>query len=187
MKKLTDTLTVLLLAAAFGMAYYTGFVGELANGKPMLGTDVFAIISMLGMLVLFIIGPVSALVSRAKNNLITTGFIVFFCAQVLALVALCTAMIMLWTNMFNTDSSGIRAIYIICTVIGIAGFVDALLFSDCLAARDAALEGDAEAEDDAEDYEEEAEEEYEEETEEESEEEENSENNADSGNMFLGF
>lgn len=183
MKKLGDILTVLLLLAAFGMAYYTGFVGKSPDGSPMLATNMFAIVSMAGAAVLFVVGAVSAMVSRVKNNLVTLSFTVLCCVQVFAVIGMCTIMTMLWTGMFALDNSVIRALYIIFTLIITMGYVDALLFSDNIAIKngdDIPPEDDEEEEEsddeDAADELEEAEESAEEATE-----------NSEKKGMFLGF
>ena len=137
MKKLVDILTVLLLAAAFGMAFYTGFIGRKDNGMPRLATNLFAIISIVGTVILLLVGMVSALIARAKNNLVTNSFLAFAVVQSAAVVAIILCMAFVWSGVFALENKTIWAVYIISVLIIIAGYVDAITFSDVLARRDA--------------------------------------------------
>lgn len=137
MKKLVDILTVLLLIAAFGMAFYTGFIGKNDNGAPMLATNLFAIISIAGTIILLLVGMISALIARAKNNLVTNSFLAFAVVQSAAVIAIILSMAFVWNGVFALDNKTIWAVYIISVLVVIIGYVDAITFSDVLARRDA--------------------------------------------------
>lgn len=143
MKKLGDVMTIILLLAAFGIAFYTGFIGKNDAGDPMLGTNVLAIISIIGTALLLAVGAASTMYARVKNNMVTVSFTAFCCVQLLAFIGMCTIMIMLWTGMFDVDSKLIQILFIIFTLTITMGYVDALLYADNLEIRNAELANDS--------------------------------------------
>ena len=58
-KSIVDTVTILLLIAAFALAFYTGLVGNKSSGEPMLALNVFSIIAVVGSLVMMGVGGIS--------------------------------------------------------------------------------------------------------------------------------
>ncbi len=137
MKRFVDILTVLLLMAAFGMAFYTGFIGQDGHGKPMLATNLFCIISMAGVVMLYVVGALSSLIARGKRDLITKTSLVFAVLQFFSVVGICVIMTLLWTGMFGLDNTIIRVLYIVFILICIVCYVEALMFADNLAKREA--------------------------------------------------
>lgn len=138
MKKLVDVFTVLLLAAAFILAYFTGFVKKNAvTGEPMLATTTFGIISIIGMIILFAVGGASAFAERAKRNTITKSFLCLFVIEILSVVGMITVMSFLILQMFPLESRVLRLLYIVFAMAGVIGYVDAVLFTDCVSATEA--------------------------------------------------
>lgn len=133
MKKLVDVFTVLLLAAAFILAYFTGFVSKNSvTGEPMLSTTTFGIISIIGMVILFAVGGASAFAERMKRGTVTKSFIALFVVEILSVVGMITIMSFLMLQMFTVDDRIIRVLYIIFSMTGVIGYVDAVLFTDCI-------------------------------------------------------
>ena len=136
MKRLVDVITVLLLIAAFGMAYYTGFVGENAAGGKMLSKGLLAAISMGGSAILFAVGSFNTMLTRWKRDMLTVGSVIFAIVQFACVVGICVIMSMLCFDMFKLDNGVLRALYLIFTAIVIVGYIDSLLFADSLARYD---------------------------------------------------
>ena len=135
MKRFVDTVTVLLLAVSFGIAFYTGFIGKNSYGDSMLAINLFSLISIAGVIVLFIIGAFSTVVTRAQMGLLTVGGLIFGIAQFVCVVGVCVIMTMLWTGMFSIESTALRLLYLLFVGVVLAGYVDSLLFADSLAKR----------------------------------------------------
>ena len=136
MKRFIDVITVLLLTASFGMAFYTGFVGKTASGDNMLATNLFALMSMLGAAVLFAIGTFSTVIGRSRMGLLTRRALVFAIIQFISVVGICVIMSMLWMGMFKLDNQTIRLLYLLFVAILLIGYVDSLLFIDSLSKKD---------------------------------------------------
>jgi len=137
-KKIVDIATVILLAAAFILAFYTGFVSKTATGEPVLATKTLAIISVLGVGVLFGVGGASTAYDRIKRGMVTRSFLIFFIVQMLAVVGMAAIMFFVATEMYTVDNRVIRMFYMIFAMINVIGYVDAMLYSDSMAAYDAA-------------------------------------------------
>lgn len=138
MKRLVDVITVLLLIAAFGMAYYTGFVGENAAGDKMLSKGLLAVISMAGSAILFAVGSFNTLLTRWKRDMLTVGSVIFGIIQFACVVGICVIMSMICFDMFKLDNGVLRALYLIFTAVVIIGYIDSLLFTDSLVRYDEA-------------------------------------------------
>ena len=147
-KLLVDLGTVALLVVAFGLAYYTGLVGDSVTGEPMLGLNVFSIIAIGGTLVLMAVGSVSELISRVRNNTVTWSFTAFMAVQVVALVGMCALVIGLNAGAFVTGSGWVRGLFLAFAAINILGYVQAVLYSNTI---DELTEDDDIDEDDDED------------------------------------
>ena len=158
-KKLVDIVTVVLLACAFGLAYYTGLVGKNETGGMMLKTNTFALISIVGSLVLMFVGGVSELIARVKNNAVTWSFTVLMSVQVFAFFGMCAISVALLTGAFSHDSGWIRALFIVFAAIELLGYVQAVLYTGGVEDRQTAAAVAAAAP--AEEYEDEQPEEYE--------------------------
>lgn len=149
MKKLVDVFTVLLLAAAFILAYFTGFVSKNeVTGEPMLSTTTFGIISIIGIVILFVVGGASAFGERMKRGTLTKSFITLFAVEILSVVGMITIMSFLMLQMFTVDDRIIRVLYIIFSMTGVIGYVDAVLFTDCVTAAEAPELAEGEEEED---------------------------------------
>lgn len=162
MKKVVDIFTVILLAAAFILAYYTGFVSK-NLGEPVLATSTLALISSIGTAVLFAVGGAATAYDRYKRNLMTKSFVALFVVEILALVGMLTIMLFLSIDMFQTDNRIIRLCYVVFAMITVIGYVDAMLYGDSIAEYEDSLESDEEDEEEAsdEDVEEESDEDVE--------------------------
>ena len=88
------------------MAFYTGFIGKNDNGMPRLATNLFAIISIAGSVILLLVGMVSALIARAKNNLVTNSFLAFAVVQSAAVIAIILSMAFIWSGVFPQAQNG---------------------------------------------------------------------------------
>ena len=132
MKRFVDIITVLLLTASFGMAFYTGFIGKTAGGDNMLATNLFALMSMLGAAILFAIGTFSTVIVRSRMNLLTRKALIFAIVQFVSVVGICVIMSMLWMGMFKLENQTLRLLYLLFVAILLIGYVDSLLFADSL-------------------------------------------------------
>lgn len=150
MKKLIDVLTVIMLAAAFIIAYVTGFVSTGSDGSPALATGTLAIISILGVIVLLVVGTASSAAVRAKSNTFTKSFTGLFTVQAVSVVGMITIMLFLLLGMFPLTNTVIRTLYIIFAMIGVVGYVDALLYTDALMADEESEESDEEDDEESE-------------------------------------
>ncbi len=137
MKRIVDIITVVLLALAFILAYYTGFVSKSAVGEPVLATNTLALISVLGTLVLFVVGGAATAYDRFKRGLVTKSFVALFAVQIFALVGMMTVMLFLSLDMFQTDNTVIRFCYMVFAMVSVIGYVDAMLYGDSMATLDA--------------------------------------------------
>lgn len=150
-KKIVDIVTIALLAAAFGLAYYTGLVGSDANGGPMLAANTFAIIIVCSSLVLMLVGGISELTTRVKNNAVTVSFTAFMAVQAVSLVGMCAIAVALVSGAFTADNSWIRALFIMCAAVQLLGYTQAVIYTGGVeeqAALEAGLsDDDAESED----------------------------------------
>jgi len=131
-KLLVDFLTVLLLAAAFGIAYYTGLVGKNTTGEPMIDIKVFGLIAVGGTLILMAVGSVAELISRVKNDTVTWSFTAFMAAQVVAFVGMCALVIGIVSGAFATDSAWIRGLFLSFAATEILGYVQSVIYANTL-------------------------------------------------------
>ena len=133
MKKIVDILTVVLLAAAFILAFYTGFVKTSAvTGDPALETVPLAIISVVASIVLFAVGCGSSAAARTKSETMTKSFIGLLIVQAASVVGMATIMLFLLLKMFPLTSTGLRVLYIVFAMIGVLGYADAILYTDAV-------------------------------------------------------
>jgi len=146
-KKIVDIVTIVLLTVAFGMAYYTGLVGTKENGAMMLNTKTFAFIAVGGSLMLLLVGGVSELIARIKNNAVTGSFTAFMAVQVFSFIGMCAVAIALASGAFGTDSGWIRALFIVFVAVQLVGYVQAVIYTggaeEMLASEVAAAEVEA--------------------------------------------
>lgn len=155
MKKLLDVLTVVLLAGAFILAFYTGFVKtNPVTGSPALETVPLAIISVVGAIVLFAVGCGSTAAARSKSETMTKSFVGLLVVQAASVVGMATIMLFLLLEMFPLTSIGIRILYIVFAMIGVLGYIDALLYTEAVIGdgEDEEAEDDDDGEDEDDDY-----------------------------------
>lgn len=152
-KKLIDALTVVLLAAAFGMSYYFGMVSKISSGDPQLPIAFLAAISIGGLGMLFAVGSGSVFYTRAKRCLLTKPFTIAFAAQVASLLGMTALMIALLMEMFpeGVDSPVVRVLYLIFTLVIIAGYTESVFVSEPIIKMDEDAEDEDFDDDDAED------------------------------------
>ncbi len=131
-KLLVDFMTVLLLAAAFGIAYYTGLVGKNNAGEPMIDIKVFGLIAVGGTLILMAVGSVAELVSRVKNDTVTWSFTAFMAVQVVAFVGMCALVIGIASGAFATDSAWVRGLFLSFAATEILGYVQSVVYANTL-------------------------------------------------------
>lgn len=128
-KKIIDIATIVLLIAAFGLAYYTGLVGRKADGQPMLELKTFALIAICGTLVLMFVGGVSELLARVKNNAVTVSFTAFMALQVVSFIGMCAISIALLSGAFETTSGWIRGLFVFFAAVQLLGYVQAVIYT----------------------------------------------------------
>ncbi len=128
-KKIVDIVTIALLAAAFGLAYYTGLVGSEASGGPMLAANTFAIIIVCSSLVLMLVGGISELLARVKNNAVTVSFTAFMAVQAVSFVGMCAVAVALVSGAFTADNSWIRVLFIMCAAVQLLGYTQAVIYT----------------------------------------------------------
>lgn len=159
-KKIVDIVTIVLLTCAFGLAYYTGLVGEKSPNVMLLDTTTFSLIAICGSLVLMFVGGVSELIARVKNNAVTVSFTAFMAVQVFAFVGMCAICIALLSGAFGTDNGWIRGLFIVFAAVQLVGYAQAVLYTGGTEEKSAAVSAAADASAD-EDYTDEQPEEYE--------------------------
>lgn len=131
-KRIIDIITVVMLVGAFGLAYYTGLVGEkaaLLGKEPMLSSGMFALVSIAGVLVLMLVGSANELIGRVKTGTVTLSFSIFAAVQVFALIGMCAIMIALNSGAFTRESTVIRILYILFAAIPVIGYAQSILYT----------------------------------------------------------
>ena len=124
---LLDIFTIGMLFASFAALFYSGFI---------LKTDTFPLgalcaITMVGLLLLFFIGTISCLSSKAKNKTLSVGFLVFAAIQLVALIANLALLLGIMVNLFSVEGLFARLTYIISVSIILVGYVSSIsYFSD---------------------------------------------------------
>ena len=158
-RKIVDIVTIVMLVCAFGLAYYTGLVGKNAYGEALLKPDTFALIAICGTLVLMLVGGISELVSRVKNNAVTVSFTAFMAVQVVSFIGMCAISIALLSGAFTADSGWIRGLFIVFAAVQLLGYTQAVIYTGTseekamLAASEAESAQDDDAEELPEEYE----------------------------------
>ncbi len=114
-----DVITVIMLFAAFGAIFYSGFMTE-SNTMPLW---MIALVTALGLLLLFCIGTVSCMVTMVKQNSLTAGFLAFCSLQLGALIVNDTVLVCLLIQLFDVQNPVMRYAYVISAAIVLIGYV----------------------------------------------------------------
>lgn len=149
-KLIVDIATVAMLIVAFGLAFFTGFVTNKETGEPMLDMNIFALIAVLGSVILVAVGSVSELMSRVKNNTVTWSFTAFMAVQVVALVGMCAIVIGLLSGAFSTESAWIRGLFLCFVAAMLLGYCQAVVYSNVMESRELPAEDEEESADEEE-------------------------------------
>lgn len=122
-----DILTIGLLFAAFGMVFYAGFITE----EEDLTLNVMSAVTAVGLVLLYIIGTCSCLVTKAKKNTLTAGFLAFSAVQLYALLSNLVVLGCLLIGLFTVNDVFMQAAYVATTFIVLLGYVvNVIAFSD---------------------------------------------------------
>ena len=119
-----DILTVGLLFASFAALFYSGFIIQ-SSTFPL---GALCAITAVGLLLLFLIGAVSCLSSKVKNNCLTVGFLVFSAVQLVALIVNLTLLLGIMTRLFSVDDLPTRLTYLITTLVVLVGYVASISY-----------------------------------------------------------
>ncbi len=115
-----DIITIALLFAAFIMVFYTGFITEEENDMPL---NVMSAVTAIGLILLFVIGTGSCLVTKAKKNCVTAGFLAFSAVQLYALLSNFVVLFCLVIGLFTTEDVFMQVSYLATTLIILIGYV----------------------------------------------------------------
>ena len=144
-----DIITVIMLFAAFGAIFYSGFLTE-NSSMPLW---MIASVTVLGLLLLFCIGTVSCMVTKVKQHSLTAGFLAFCALQLCALLVNDAVLVCLLIKLFDVQHPLMRYAYVITAAIVLIGYVASIAaYSDGIldssASDDEADEEDEAAEED---------------------------------------
>lgn len=118
-----DIVTMGLLLAAFGTMFYNGFIVK-SEGFTV---NIMAAITFIGLIILYCIGTLSCLVTKAKKHTLTVGFLAFSAFQLFALVCNWAVLASLLINLFTVEDSAMRLTYAVTTAILIIGYIVSIL------------------------------------------------------------
>lgn len=122
-----DIITIGLLFAAFGMVFYAGFITE----EEDLTLNVMSAVTAAGLILLYIIGTCSCLVTRVKQKALTAGFLAFSAVQLYALLSNLVVLGCLLIGLFTVNDVFMQAAYVVTTGIVLLGYVvNVIAFSD---------------------------------------------------------
>lgn len=122
-----DILTIGLLFASFAALFYSGFIIQ-SDSFPL---GALCAITAVGLLLLFLIGAVSCLSSKVKNDSLTAGFLAFSAVQLVALIVNLALLLGIMVKLFSVSGLPARITYIVTTAIVLIGYVASIFyFSD---------------------------------------------------------
>lgn len=122
-----DIITIGLLFAAFGMVFYAGFITE----EEDLNLNVMSAVTAAGLVLLYIIGTCSCLVTKAKLKSLTAGFLAFSAVQLYALMSNLVVLGCLLIGLFTINDIFMQVSYVATTAIVLIGYVvNVIAFSD---------------------------------------------------------
>ena len=151
-----DIITIIMLFAAFGAIFYTGFLTE-NSSMPLW---MIAVVTVLGLLLLFCIGTVSCMVTKVKQRSLTAGFLAFSALQLCALIVNYAVLTCLMIQLFTVQNPVMRYAYVITTAIVLIGYVASIAaYSDGILDTSEAVDEENEEEETDEEAEDEASEE----------------------------
>lgn len=137
-----DILTIGMLFASFAALFYSGFV--LQSTTFPLGA--MCAITAVGLLLLFFIGTVSCLSSKAKKNSLTAGFLAFSAIQLVALIVNFALLLGLMVKLFSVETMASRLTYVITVSLVLIGYVASISYFSGSSEK---IGGDEDSEDDA--------------------------------------
>lgn len=143
---LLDIITIGLLFAAFGMVFYAGFITE----EEDLTLDIMAAVTAVGLILLFIIGTFSCLITKVKSKSLTAGFLTFAAVQFYALLSNLVILGCLLVNLYTVNDISMQVSYVATTAIILVGYVvNIISFSDNSVSVDETVENEADYDEDA--------------------------------------
>lgn len=138
MRRIADIATIILLVCAFGIAYYTGFHSKSLN------TTLFALISAMGLAAMFVVGPLSELLSRISRNTVTKSFLGGFIAQLVCVIMMAVFMILGAFNVIPLEVTYIKVLYIVFVLMVVLGYCRSVAYANTV---EATLPAEKESED----------------------------------------
>lgn len=143
---LLDIITIGLLFAAFGMVFYAGFITE----EEDLTLDIMAAVTAVGLILLFIIGTFSCLITKVKSKSLTAGFLTFAAVQFYALLSNLVILGCLLVNLYTVNDISMQVSYVATTAIILVGYVvNIISFSDNSVSVDETVENETDYDEDA--------------------------------------
>lgn len=148
---IVDIITIGMLFAAFGMVFYAGFI----TPKEELPLNMMAIVTAAGLILLYLIGTCSCLVTKVKNNCLTAGFLAFSAVQLYAVLSNLVVLGCLLIKLYTVEDLFMQVSYVVTTAIVLIGYVvNIVAFSDKSTAAETEADEDDISTDDEEDDEE---------------------------------
>lgn len=122
-----DIITIGLLFAAFGMVFYAGFITE----EEDLTLNIMSAVTAVGLILLFLIGTFSCLITKVKTKSLTAGFLALAALQLYALLSNLVVLGCLLINLYTVEDMFMRVSYLVTTAIILIGYViNIISFSD---------------------------------------------------------
>ncbi len=129
-KLMVDILTIILLLAAFTVAFVMGFVNTNAEtGEYVLAAPIVALVSVGGLGILYFSGSVAELVSRIKRDQVNIGFIVLFALSTIVYAALITMMLAVLCKMTSVADFLPRFVYIAAVLVIIGSYYGSVVYA----------------------------------------------------------
>ncbi|MDD6395874.1 MAG: hypothetical protein PUB37_06795 [Firmicutes bacterium] len=124
---IVDIITIGMLFAAFGMVFYAGFI----TPKDELPLNMMALVTAAGLVLLYLIGTCSCLVTKVKNNSLTAGFLAFAAVQLYAVLSNLVVLGCLLIKLYTVEDLFMQVSYVVTTAIVLIGYVvNIIAFSD---------------------------------------------------------
>lgn len=138
-KAIFDIITLVLFLAAFGVAFVFGFILKQADGEtPRLATDMLCIIMVIGFGAVYAMGTGSAFYARWKRGLLTKEFSILSGLTTSAFLGIIWIVLVLCVPAFKeaitagVDSLAIQIVFVICMLLLIAGYGEAVFITEPL-------------------------------------------------------
>ncbi len=124
---IVDIITIGMLFAAFGMVFYAGFITE----KEELSLNMMSIVTAVGLILLYLIGTCSCLVTKVKTKSLTAGFLAFSAVQLYAVLSNLVVLGCLLIGLYTIQDVFMQVSYVVTTAIVLIGYVvNIIAFSD---------------------------------------------------------